>query len=261
MASDQSIDRLLALPTPRPAAPSSTALSDPQERTKKHDRSRRPRHAEELLALVRRNADVAAVFIDRMDRLDDDRRRDGARDADEQEGEDVEREVEERGHPAGREHAPDRAEEGEAGQDDADHVEDEHDLRGDLDRFDRVFDLRGPVQVAQVQAGGELAFDDRRGIEVEERGAVRAVCDVFLCACGVVPLVVPFAVVHDVRGVEVVQVEGLRNVGGDVVDQVVDVSFDAVDQIAEEPAVAVGGVEEACVAKARGVESQQLGIW
>ena len=85
---------------------------------------------------------------------------------------------------------------------------------------------------------------------MEEGRAIGAVCNVFLCTCGVVPLVVTFTEIHDVCCVEIVQVEGLGNVGRDIVDQVVDVSFDAIEEIAEEAAVAIGGVEEACVTEA-----------
>ena len=127
-------------------------------------------------------------------------------------------------------------------------VDDKHDFAGEFDAVDGILDSRWPFQIRQVDAGLQLVLDDEGGVEVEHGGFVGAVGDVFGDADGEVGDgaggVVALAVVEDVGGVEVFDVE----VFGDVADDFVDAAFDGAFDAVEDLGGGFGGVE-GCLAE------------
>lgn len=75
-------------------------------------------------------------------------------------------------------------------------------------------------------------MDDFRRIKVEERGTIGAFGDIFAGVFGGrIGFVEAFAVCHDMRGVEVMNVEITSNIGRCIMDQVVYVAFETVDGV------------------------------
>ena len=132
-------------------------LHNPTNRRQCHNRHTHPRNRQVLPSLVRIHADIVAIFIDQIRGFGLEDRDDDGSDQQGQEGEGSEAPVAE-GDEAGtvQEERDEGGEDGETGGGDADGVEDEGCVEGGVEGVEAVLDVRGPVDVGEV----EVVFAD-----------------------------------------------------------------------------------------------------
>lgn len=245
-------------------APPGKAVHTPYDTRNKQQRSRHPSQNQELVALLRTDADAVALVVDDVCRFDGDGSCDGRRNSDGQESDHVDDDVDARAQAAGEEHADQCSDKCNESERNADAVEDEHSVAGNLERANAVVDFIRPAQIGQVNIVSglvELALERFARVEAVHGCHVAAGCDI-LADVGLGDCVVrrvgrgveALAESEQVGGVEIVQTE----VFGDVVDAVVDFFLHAVGEVVEEGDDGVGGfggggVEEVA-ADAGGVE-------
>jgi len=175
--------RTLAVPIPVLVAPPNNAVKAPHQTRHKQTRRRHPRQNQELIPLLRTDPDPLALIVDNIRRLDRNSSGDSGRNTHSQESDQVNDNIRESAQAAREEDADERGDESEAGEGDADAVEDEHGVAGDFERGDGVVDFVGPAEVGEVDVAVaglvQLALDHLARVEVVHCGAIAAVGDVF----------------------------------------------------------------------------------
>lgn len=139
--------RLLSSPSPCVLS-SHTEDNYPRHRSKQHRRRRRPSQRQELTPLIRIQADIVAILVNQIRRLDNNSRHNSARYRESQEGHNRQEEVATRCEPAGREERDEREDDAQACCGGTDAVQDKHCGHGDVEGFDAILDVVGVAKVS-----------------------------------------------------------------------------------------------------------------
>lgn len=100
------------------------------------------------------------------------------------------------------------------------------------------------MKIFESDSIGKRILDDFARSEMEKGRAIRAFGGVETWILdGAVGRVGPLAKVHDMNSVEVGQIQGLGDIRGNIVDEVIDAFLQVVDEIIEEPSIPIRGVE------------------
>ena len=114
-------------------------------------------------------------------------------------------------------------------------VDDKHNFARQFNGSNGILDGARPLQVGKIDTWLELALDDTCGVEVEHGSLIRAACNIFADGNGQVLYrrrsVVSLAIVENVGGIEVFNVELFSDVADDFVDVALDARFNTIKDL------------------------------